>query len=45
MDILRDETVLALIGVDWENGEVSMEAIAEARRRGLLRRPAEGDAR
>ena len=38
MDILRDETVLALIGVDWENGEVSMEAIAEARRRGLLRR-------
>lgn len=36
MDILRDETILALMGVDWDNGEVAAEARHEAEHRGLL---------
>ena len=36
MDILTDETVLALTRVDWENGEVAAEARREAERRGLM---------
>ena len=36
MDILRDETVLALTHVDWSNGEVAAEARREAERRGIL---------
>lgn len=36
MDILCDETVLALTRVDWSNGEVAAEARREAERRGLL---------
>ena len=35
MDILRDDTVLELMLVDWENGEVAAEARREAVRRGL----------
>ena len=36
MDILRDDTVLALVGVDWAGGEVAAEARREAKRRGLV---------
>ena len=36
MDILRDETILALTRVDWSNGEVAAEARREAERRGLM---------
>lgn len=36
MDILRSETVLELMLVDWENGEVASEARREAVRRGLV---------
>lgn len=36
MDILRDETILALTRVDWSNGEVAAEARREAERRGLV---------
>ena len=36
MDILRDETVIELMRVDWSNGEVAEEARREARRRGLV---------
>ena len=36
MDILCDETVLALTHVDWSNGEVAEEARREAGRRGLV---------
>ena len=36
MDVLRDETILELTLVDWENGEVASEARREAARRGLL---------
>ena len=35
MDILRDETILELMLVDWENGKVAEEARREASRRGL----------
>ena len=35
MDILRDETVIELMRVDWSNGEVAEEARREADRRGL----------
>ena len=36
MDILRNETILELMLVDWENGEVAAEARREAGRRGLV---------
>ena len=36
MDILRDDTVLELMLVDWENGKVAEEARREAGRRGLV---------
>lgn len=36
MDVLRNETVLELMLVDWENGEVAEEARREAVRRGLV---------
>ena len=36
MEILRDETVLALMDVDWEDGEVAFEAWMEAWKRGIL---------
>lgn len=36
MDILRDNTVLELMFVDWENGKVAEEARREADRRGLV---------
>ena len=35
MDILRNETILELMLVDWENGEGAAEARREAGRRGL----------
>lgn len=38
MDILSDKTVLALMRVDWSDGEVAAEARREAKRRGLLDR-------
>ena len=37
MDILRDETVIELMRVDWSNGEVAEEARREADRRGLVK--------
>ena len=36
MDILRDETVVALTRVGWMDGQVAAEARREAERRGLL---------
>ena len=36
MDILRNETILELMLVDWENGKVAEEARREADRRGLV---------
>ena len=36
MDILRNETIIELMLVDWENGEVAAEARREAGRRGLV---------
>ena len=36
MDVLRDETVIELMRVDWSNGEVAEEARREAVRRGLV---------
>ena len=36
MDILRDDTVLELMLVDWEDGKVAEEARREAGRRGLV---------
>ena len=36
MDILRDETIIELMRVDWSNGEVAEEARREAGRRGLV---------
>ena len=37
MEILSDETVLELLRVDWEGGEVAREAFEEASRRGILK--------
>ena len=36
MGILRHETIIELMLVDWENGKVAEEARREAGRRGLV---------
>ena len=36
MDVRRNENIIELMLVDWENGEVAAEARREAGRRGLV---------